>query len=232
MSTAATEREDLVVPVYVWQLPVRLSHWAIVASIAVLAVTGFMIGHPVITVPGEAEKHFVTGWVRTVHFYAAIVFSLAVLSRIAWMFLGNRWSTWNNFIPVTKGRWKALWQTLQFYTFLKPEPPASTGHNPMAGVAYAGIFAMYLVMILTGFGMYAQGAAIHSPLHGFAFFLTFFGGAEMARWIHHILMWLLLCFMIQHVYSSVLVSQVEHHGELDSIFSGWKFVPRWLKNHD
>jgi Ni/Fe-hydrogenase 1 B-type cytochrome subunit len=232
MSTVVAEHDDLVMPVYVWQIPVRASHWAIVLSIAVLSVTGYLIGRPIITVPGEAEQHFVMGWTRTIHFYAATVFTLAALARIYWLFAGNRWARWNQFLPVTKKRWKGVFQTLLFYSFMKPAPPEGAGHNPMAGLAYLGIFSVYFVMILTGFGMYAAGAAIGSPMHGFAFLVNFFGGAEYARWIHHGLMWVLLMFMIQHVYSSVLVSQLEHHGELDSIFSGWKFLPRRLKDHD
>ena len=48
----------------------------------------------------------------------------------------------------------------------------------------------------------------------------------MARWIHHIVMWLLLGFTVHHVYSAVLVAIIEKNGTLDSIFSGYKWVPR------
>jgi Ni/Fe-hydrogenase 1 B-type cytochrome subunit len=219
-----------VVPVYVWEFPVRLSHWLIFFSIAVLSVTGYYIGRPIISVPGEAEKHFVMGWTRTVHFYAAIVFTLAVCSRVIWAFIGNRYARWDQLLPVARDRQKGLWTTLLFYSFVRKEPPASVGHNPMAGLAYFGIFTLYFVMILTGNGMYAAGSATWAPLHMFQYVLPLFGGAEYARFIHHAIMYVLLCFMIQHVYSSVLVSQVEHHGELDSIFSGWKFIPRWLRD--
>lgn len=219
-----------VVPVYVWEFPVRLSHWLIFFSIAVLSVTGYYIGRPIISVPGEAEKHFVMGWTRTIHFYAAIVFTLAVCSRVIWAFIGNRYARWSQFVPVARDRQKGLWTTFLFYSFARREPPPSVGHNPMAGLAYLAIFGLYFVMILTGNGMYAAGSASWAPLHVFQYVLPFFGGAEYARWIHHSIMWILLCFMIQHVYSSVLVSQVEHHGELDSIFSGWKFIPRWLRD--
>jgi Ni/Fe-hydrogenase 1 B-type cytochrome subunit len=53
-----------------------------------------------------------------------------------------------------------------------------------------------------------------------------FGGLQMTRWIHHIVMWLLLGFTLHHIYSAVLVAIIERNGTLDSIFSGYKWVPR------
>ena len=38
-------------------------------------------------------------------------------------------------------------------------------------------------------------------------------------------MFVFFAFVIFHVYASVLVSLEEENGLLDSIFSGWKFVP-------
>ena len=41
--------------VYVWELPVRLYHWVNFLCVAVLAVTGYIVGRPVsIPVAGEA----------------------------------------------------------------------------------------------------------------------------------------------------------------------------------
>jgi Ni/Fe-hydrogenase 1 B-type cytochrome subunit len=39
-------------------------------------------------------------------------------------------------------------------------------------------------------------------------------------------MWLLLGFMVHHVYSGVLMSTIEGNGTMESIFSGYKFVRR------
>ena len=84
-ATSSGEAGQEIVRVRVWDLVVRWTHWLIALSILVLSVTGLEIGHPVLSVPGRAGEHFVMGTVRVVHFYAAIVFTLAVLSRIAWM---------------------------------------------------------------------------------------------------------------------------------------------------
>jgi Ni/Fe-hydrogenase 1 B-type cytochrome subunit len=212
--------------VYVWQIPVRVTHWLIALSIVVLAVTGIYIGRPFIAVSGPAGERFVMGTMRTIHFYAAIVFSLSVFARIVWMFLGNRYASWRSFLPVERRRWKGLWPTLEFYLFLLRKPPGFVGHNPVAGLSYTAVFALYLVEIATGFGLYAMSAAAGSPLRPFGFLLALFGGAQMARWIHHIVMWLLLGFAVHHVYSATLMSQIEQNATMESIFSGFKFVRR------
>jgi Ni/Fe-hydrogenase 1 B-type cytochrome subunit len=41
-------------------------------------------------------------------------------------------------------------------------------------------------------------------------------------------MFLFMAFLIHHVYSAIVVSMEEHNGLMESIFSGWKFVPRRL----
>lgn len=214
------------VRVYVWQWPVRITHWLIAGSIAVLAVTGILIGHPVLLSSGPAGQRFVTGTVKIVHSYAAIVFTLSVLSRVAWMFVGNSYSRWWNFIPVHRHRRKGLMSTLEFYLFLLRKPPGYVGHNPLAGMTYVLVFALYFVMIGTGIALYSAPAAVGSPMRVFHFLIPLLGGLQSTRWIHHVVMWLLLGFMVHHVYSSILMSQVEANATVESIVSGYKFVPR------
>jgi len=44
--------EEHLVPVYVWELPVRLAHWGIVAAVTVLTWTGLYMNHPFLIFPG------------------------------------------------------------------------------------------------------------------------------------------------------------------------------------
>jgi len=217
---------DEVVRVYVWEVPVRVTHWLIALSIAVLSVTGLYIGHPFLVVSGPAGQHFVMGTMKTVHFYTAFVFAAAVLVRVIWMFSGNNYATWDKFIPVHRKRRVALLPTLKFYLFRLRKPPGFVGHNPLAGLAYLAVFGLYGVAILTGFTIYAADAALGSPLRGFAALIPLFGGLQIARWIHHGVMWLLLGFSVHHLYSGVLMSTVEQNATMESIFSGYKFVRR------
>jgi Ni/Fe-hydrogenase 1 B-type cytochrome subunit len=214
------------VRVYVWEWPVRMTHWLIALSIAVLSVTGFYIGHPFVIVSGPAGEHFVMGTTKVVHFYAAIVFTLAVLARVVWMFIGNNYARWDKFLPVRRQRVAGILPTLQFYLFALRKPPGFIGHNPVAGLAYVAVFLLYFVEIATGFTLYAADAHVGSPMRIFVALAPFLGGLATDRWIHHVIMWLLLGFAVHHVYSAILMSQVEANATMESIFSGYKFVPR------
>jgi len=78
---------------YVWELPVRLTHWIIAASIFILFATGLYIASPVAGPRGEPYNNFFMGRVRETHFIAAYVFLFAMLVRLYWFFVGNRYAT-------------------------------------------------------------------------------------------------------------------------------------------
>lgn len=210
--------------IYVWQAPVRAAHWLIFLSVAVLSVTGFYIGHPFITVSGEARDHFVTGTIRIIHSYAAIVFTLSVLARLGWMFLGNAYARWDQFIPVTRERWLGAVDMILYYLFLTNRRPSGAGHNPLAGLTYVFVYLVLVLQALTGLGLYGKAAHLGSPLHWFGFLADAFGGPQYARWLHHGFMWFILGFFVHHLYSALLFSFEEKMGTVESIFSGYKFV--------
>ena len=162
------ETSTEIVPVYVWEVPVRLTHWLIALSLFVLSATGLYIGRPFMTVPGEAGQWFVMGWMRIIHFYAAIVFSCAVIARVIWMFTGNKYARWDKFLAVHGVRRHGVLPTVLFYSFLRDKPAAYVGHNPVAGSAYLLVFGLYFLAIGTGLVMWAPSAEVGSPLRWFA----------------------------------------------------------------
>ncbi len=207
--------------VYVWDLPVRITHWVNVASILVLSVTGYYIASPFITTSGPAVNQFLTGAVRFVHFTVAFVFTASVLFRIYWAFAGNKYARWSQFLPAKSGRRRALFKMIGYYTFLRREPPAEVGHNPLAGATYIGLYVLFALQIVTGFALYSQ------PLDG-SFWKTAFGwiivvfGAPVVRLVHDIIMYLIIAFTIHHVYSAVLIDTEERSGLVSSIVTGYK----------
>jgi Ni/Fe-hydrogenase 1 B-type cytochrome subunit len=221
---ATPSRDREIVRVYVWQIPVRVTHWLIAGSIIVLSLTGLYIGNPFMTVSGRAGQAFVMGWMRVIHLYAAVVFTASVIVRVIWMFTGNKYARFDKFVPIYPTRRQGMWPTILFYTFLKDKPPSYVGHNPLAGSAYVAVFGLYFLAIATGVVMWGASAGPGSPLRWFGTWAPLFGGLQIARWIHHVVMWLLLGFAVHHVYSSVLMGAVEKTGTMDSIFTGYKWV--------
>jgi Ni/Fe-hydrogenase 1 B-type cytochrome subunit len=222
--TPAPHHEHELEVVYVWDRLVRATHWGVALSIVVLAATGLYLGNPFLSAPGPASAHFLVGWAKVIHFYAAIAFTLCAVSRIVWMFRGPRRSGWRNFVPVARRRRRDLLATLKFYLLIRRTPPVTIGHNPLAGLSYVGVFALYLVMILTGFALYSVSS--YSVMRSWQFLLPWFHGVQGARWLHHVTMWVLIAFAIAHMFFALLTSRNEKNGTMDSIFSGYKFLPK------
>jgi Ni/Fe-hydrogenase 1 B-type cytochrome subunit len=212
---------------YVWEWPVRITHWVNALSILVLSVTGFYIGAPFVQVPSTSQ--YVMGWMRFIHFTFAYLFAISVLARLVWAFFANRHASWRAFFPwlFKEGRSNG-WNMFRYYTFTGRQIPYEVGHNALAATAYSGVMVLFLLQIATGFALYGQfapGGLWHvglTPLHGTV-------GLQWLRLIHHLIMWLLIGFAIHHVYSAWLMDVKERNGTMSSIFGGCKFIePRDL----
>lgn len=206
---------------YVWEWPVRLTHWFNVISIVVLSVTGLYIGTPFISVPSTSS--YVMGWMRYIHFVFGYLFAISWVVRMVWMFFGNRHARFAAFFPWTSAKgWKNIIGTFNYYTFIKKDLPHAVGHNALAAMAYSGVFVLFLIQILTGLALYGQfepggvWSNLGAPLVGLF-------GLQGLRLTHHLVMWLLIGFAIHHVYSAWLMDIKEKSGTMGSIFSGYKF---------
>jgi Ni/Fe-hydrogenase 1 B-type cytochrome subunit len=99
------------------------------------------------------------------------------------------------------------------------------GHNPLAGLTYLVLFAMFAVQAITGFAL----ESLEDPdglmwrLTGWVFKVA---PIPEVRLLHHLVMWLTAGFVVHHVYSAVLVDREEHSGLVSSIVTGDKSVPR------
>src|ERR1039457_3948829 len=207
---------------YVWECPVRATHWVNVIAIIVLAVTGIFIGTAK-TMALDTSQFFM-GWVRFVHFVAAYTFAVSVLARIYWMFAGNKYASWREFFPILHkdGRQHML-ETLKYYSFINKSAPHTVGHNTLAGTAYSAVILLYLVMMGTGFALYSERAPM-SITHKLTGWLLVMFSNQGLRLTHHMVMWLLIGFAIHHLYSAWLMDVKERGGVLSSIFGGYKAV--------
>lgn len=207
---------------YVWEVPVRVTHWVNFLSIITLSATGIFIGTAK-TMALEPSQ-FVMGWVRFVHFVAAYAFSISVLSRIYWMFAGNKYASWREFVPFlnSQGR-RHMLETFKYYTFVSKKAPHPVGHNTLAGTTYLLVFGLYLVMICSGFALYAEHAP-RSLMHKMTGWLFILFSNQGVRLTHHMVMWLLIGFAIHHIYSAWLMDVKERGGVISSIFGGYKAV--------
>lgn len=119
--------------VYVYEAPLRLWHWVNALAITLLSITGYFIGSPLPTMPGEASEHFLMGYIRFVHFASGYVLAVGLLFRIYWAFVGNHHARQLFLPPVfDKVFWSGVIHEAKWYAFLAKEPRKYIGHNPLA----------------------------------------------------------------------------------------------------
>jgi cytochrome b len=114
-------------PTRVWDLPTRLFHWVLAASVLGSLVTGQIGGNAMIW-------HFRLGYLA----FALLVF------RLVWGLVGGHWSRFASFIfaPGTVLRY------LRGQT--RPGENLEVGHNPLGAFSVFAVLGLLLVQVATG----------------------------------------------------------------------------------
>lgn len=118
--------------ILVWDLPVRLGHWLMVAGFALAWVTA------------ESER-----W-RLVHVLAGSTVLGVAAYRVLWGFVGSRWARFASFL-------RSPGEALRYLMgLLRREPAHFTGHNPAAGWAIALLLVLALCTGFSGWAAYQE----------------------------------------------------------------------------
>ena len=206
---------------YVWQWPIRLSHWINALCIVVLFATGEYIAHPQLAPAGEAYKHFVMGRMREIHFAFAFVFLISFLWRIYWFWMGNNYARSGFPFIWRTAWWRDLTRQARAYLSLQ-RGHVHLGHNALAGLIYFGTFLAFVFQTITGFALYSSMSSSWLP-RMFTWIVPLMGGEFGVRFWHHLFLWFFVTFVIVHVYLAFYHDYIEGRGTVSSIIGGWKF---------
>jgi Ni/Fe-hydrogenase 1 B-type cytochrome subunit len=209
--------------VYVYEAPVRIWHWINAACILTLALTGYFIASPLPSVPGEASASFLMGYIRFTHFAAGQILAVGFLLRIYWAFAGNVHARQMFYIPFWSGRfWSELLHEVKWYLFLAKAPKKYVGHNPLAQfIMFFMVTLALLFQIVTGFALYSEGEGVDSwqaKLFGWVF--DIWPNSQQVHTLHHLGMWVLVSFVIIHVYVAVREDIMSRQSIISSMISG------------
>ncbi len=212
--------------VYVYEAPLRIWHWVNALAITVLCVTGYLIGKPLPTLPGEASDNFLMGYIRFAHFSAAYIMMVGFAFRIYWAFVGNHHAR-QIFAPsiLSGAWWSGVWHEIKWYLFLAREPRKYTGHNPLATLVMHLVLVWGLVfMIVTGLALYGEGAGMGSWQYDWfsSWVIPLFGQSQDVHSWHRLIMWLLICFVIIHVYVAIREDIMSRQSLVSTMISGWR----------
>jgi len=209
--------------VYVYEAPVRVWHWVNALAITVLAVTGYFIGRPLPTMPGEASSQFLMGYIRFAHFAAGYVFAVGLAARLYWAVVGNHHARELFTLPVFTGAyWREVLTMLKWYGFLIPRPGQYVGHNPLARMAmFFGFLWLSLFMVCTGFALYGEGAQAGSwAARLFGWVIPLFGQSQDVHTLHHLGLWAMLMFVTLHVYAAIREDIMGRQSIVSTMISG------------
>lgn len=121
------EQQAVAVPLRIWDLPLRIVHWAMVALLIALVVTAKMGGSAL-------------DW----HMRGGEAMLTLVLFRILWGFLGSRNARFSSFIRGPRAviaYTRSLW---------RPPHAPFAGHNPLGGWMVVLLLAALLVQATAG----------------------------------------------------------------------------------
>ncbi len=217
--------------VYVYEAPLRIWHWINAFSIFALCLTGYFIGSPPPTMSGEASDIYLMGWIRYIHFVAAYLMVIGFLGRLYWAFVGNSHSRELFFPPVlTAAFWEGVWHEIKWYAFIEKEPRKYTGHNPLAVIAMHVLFVWGgIFMMVTGLALYGEGTGYGSWQHTLfsSWVIPLFGQSQDVHTYHHLVMWVIIVFIIVHIYAAIREDIMSRQSIVSSMISGW----RTFKDH-
>jgi Ni/Fe-hydrogenase 1 B-type cytochrome subunit len=211
--------------VYVFEAPVRVWHWLHTFSFLILAVTGYLISQPLPSLAGEASDHFLMGNIRLIHFIAAYVFAIGFAVRIYWALVGNRHAREIFYLPLWRPSWwVGLIHEIKFYLFLTRKQDKTLGHNPLAQVAMFFLNTlMTLFMIGTGFALYGEGLGGGSWADRlFGWIIPLLGDGQAARNWHDMGMWIMIMFVIIHIYMAVRADIIGRESSVSTMIGGWR----------
>jgi len=231
MTTMATKAHSEPA-VYVYEAPLRLWHWINAFAILVLSFSGYFIASPFATQPGEAsggysgEANYLMGYIRFAHFAAAYIFVIGFLGRIYWAFVGNDHARQIFLPPIFSAEfWDGVIHEAKWYLFIAKEPRKYTGHNPMA-VVFMHVMLVWgtVFMIFTGLALYGEGAGYDSWQYTYfsGWIIPLLGQSQDVHTFHHLVMWVIITFIIMHIYVAIREDIMSRQSLVSTMISGWR----------
>ena len=214
--------KDDKVKVYVWEFPVRFTHWINVICLLALSVTGFYVGNPFIY--AQSPDQYIMGWMRFIHFVSAYAFLMSVIIRLYWSKMGNRYACMCGWLPFSGKKIGELIDDLKVYLLISKRAKAHVGHSALGGLTYILLLGVFVFEIISGFALYSvtHSGMIWTMLGGW---LTGVMYLQTIRLWHHMFMYVILAFTLIHIYISVFSDSIEKSGLIMSIFTGYKSIP-------
>ena len=214
----------------------RIVHWLNVICMVVAVITGLYIGHPYYQtfIADPAVDKYVMAWNRWGHFIVAIIFDVTAV-LIGYLYFFSRFEKpYKKLIPTWKNITEFCEVFLNLITFNRRKNFDSS-HSDSYNIVFFTIFHLLLVfMLLSGLQLYVHGLASGissigawwpAMLHlATDWTLQVFGGNMGVRIAHHTSMYLILVWVMCHIYYQIWRTIFWKEGDIAIVIGGSKFV--------
>ncbi len=214
----------------------RIIHWANAICMVVAVITGLYIGHPYYQtlIADPAVDKYVMAWNRWGHFIVAIIFDVTAV-LIGYLYFFSRFEKpYKKLIPTIKNIVEFCEVFLNLITFNRRKKFDSS-HSDSYNIVFFTIFHLLLVfMLFTGLQLYVQGLASGISSIGSwwplilhlstDWTLNLFGGNMGVRIAHHTSMYLILVWVMCHIYYQIWRTIFWKEGDIAIVIGGSKFV--------
>ncbi len=215
--------------VYIYDFPMRTWHWLNAFCLVILCITGYLIGKPPPSVPGEAAMNYWFGYIRMIHFATGQIMAIALAFRLAWVFGPSRHAKEIFLPPFWKRRWwRGVWNEIKWYLFIERTPKTYIGHNPLAQLA---IFLMCMLpmfhQVFTGFALYAEGQGVDTWWYAaFGWVFSVYGDSFFVHTTHRLVMWLIAIFCLIHMYTAIREDILSRQSIISTMVSGYRYFDK------
>jgi len=142
MSASKSGDAETTLKIQVWDAPVRLFHWLLVALMTVSYFSGRAGGD----------------WM-TLHFYSGYAILTLLLFRICWGVVGSTTARFSNFVKGPRAAFAHLGELLSRHR------PRDAGHNAMGGAMVVVLLAAVLLQVVAGlFSADTDTGLVNGPL--------------------------------------------------------------------
>jgi Ni/Fe-hydrogenase 1 B-type cytochrome subunit len=214
----------------------RIIHWLNAICMVVAVITGLYIGHPYYQsfIADPAVDKYVMAWNRWGHLIVAIIFDVTAV-LIGYLYFFSRFEKpYKKLIPTKQNLVEFCEVFLNLITFNRRKQFDSS-HSDSYNIVFFTIFHLLLIfMLFTGLQLYVQGLAAGissigswwpSMLHLTTdWTLNVFGGNMGVRIAHHTSMYLILVWVMCHIYYQIWRTIFWKEGDIAIVIGGSKFV--------
>ena len=214
----------------------RIIHWVTVFCVVASIITGLYIAYPYYQslIADPAVDKYVMAWNRWIHFISAIMLDVTAIV-IAYLYFFSRFDRpYRKLIP-NKANMVEFSEVFLNLVTLNRRKNFDTEHSDSFNTVFFFVLhIMLLLLLFTGLQMYVHGLNSGESsigawwpwiLHvGTDWTLWIFDGKMGVRYVHHLLMWLVMIWAMFHIYYQVWRTIFWREGDIAIVFGGEKFV--------